>query len=89
MILDLDSDLNKQRGSPNARTKIQIKLYEHKLIREMYDKSPDYLQLAKDLTHKKEKSKIGLLDDYDSVLHAAKNFKQHCKNTEKREKRNK
>ena len=38
----------------------------------MYDKSPNYKQLAKEITSRTEKSAVGLLDEKHSLLIKAK-----------------
>ena len=72
------------RGSPSAYAQ---KIEEHMLISKMYERSPNFKQLAKDICHKPAKSKVGLTDQYPLMVHAATNFQKHIKKLEKLEKR--
>ena len=72
------------QGSPSTYA---LKLDQHKLISKMYEKSPNYKVLAKEICKKRVKSKVGLTDQYPMIVHAATNFQHHVKKMERIEKR--
>ena len=51
--------------------RVKQKLEDYLTISSMYDKRPNYIEFGKTLYTKRDKSKVGLRDNYDSIVQKA------------------